>query len=92
MHKMEAANLFALLGDGDRVKTLKMLYMRDELSELALKMMVGSDDSKFDEDIKLLEEAELIIVKRGYETTYYPNKGKIDELMSFISTPCGCGK
>ncbi len=92
MHKMEAANLFALLGDGDRVKTLKMLYMREELSELALKMMIGSDDSKFEEDVKLLEKSELIIIKGDGEKMYYPNKDKIDELMSFISTPCGCGK
>lgn len=89
MHKDDAAKLFGILADGDRVKTLKKLYMLKSLSLDDLKEIIGSSDTKFNNDIKLLLDSNLI-KKDG--NNFIPNNEQIDELMNFIKTPCSCSK
>ena len=88
MHKPEAARLFLLLGDEDRVKIIKMLYIRKELTKDILLMMIGSEEDKLTKDLSLLKESQLIISNDDFN--YSINKELVDELMEFVRTPCGC--
>ena len=89
MHKEEAAKLFSVLADGDRVKIVKMLYNRGNMDFETLSLLIGSVDNKFSSDISLLMDHELIGKDKDL---FFANKARIDELMKFISTPCGCSK
>lgn len=87
MHKTEAANLFKVLSDEDRVKMVKKLYMLKSLSFDDFKNIIGSTDEKLKNDISILLDANMINLN---EKKYTPNFVLIDELMNFIKTPCNC--
>ena len=87
MHKDDAAKLFALLSDGDRVKIVKKLYMNNVLSYDELKDIIDTSEEKLKKDLSQLVSANMIKVDQN---SYTPNKDLIDELMNFIKTPCKC--
>ena len=89
MHKQEASELFSTLGNPDRVKMMNFLYNNDIVYTLPmLENLVDSLDELGD-NLKILLENNLLLKK---ENGYVCNKEKIEELMNFIITPCGCMK
>lgn len=87
MHKEEASQLFACLGDPNRVKIVKMLYNNDSLTLKALEQRIGVDSFELKSHLKTLVDANLIL---NQQEVYRCNKELVDTLMSFISTRCGC--
>lgn len=87
MHKQEAAHLFAILGDEDIVKSLKLLYNLGDLSFNELSLRVDSND--LDAKLELLIKENLVSL---IDEKYHANRELIDELMSFITTACKCMK
>ncbi|MDE5856150.1 MAG: helix-turn-helix domain-containing protein, partial [Anaeroplasmataceae bacterium] len=87
MHKEEASKLFASLGDGSRVKIVKMLYHNPVLSldNLCERMDMNSFELKA--HLNILCEVGLI---SKTEEQYSCNKELVDTLLSFIPTKCGC--
>ena len=45
MHKKEASELFKILGNEDRVKIMKMLYNRGNLTFSELLQIIGCDNA-----------------------------------------------
>lgn len=87
MHKEEASKLFASLGDGSRVKIVKMLYHNTSLSLNSLCERMGMSSSELEPHLNLLIEVELIS-KQGEQ--YTCNRDLVEALMAFITTKCGC--
>ena len=89
MHKQEASELFLVLGNPDRVKIIKFLYNNDIIYTLPMLENLVEFLDELDNNLKVLLENNLLLKK---ENGYICNKEKVDELMSFITTPCGCMK
>lgn len=89
MHKQEASELFLVLGNQDRVKIMKFLYNNDIIYTLPMLENLVEFLDELDNNLKVLLENNLLLKK---ENGYICNKEKVDELMSFITTPCGCMK
>lgn len=87
MHKDEAAYGFSVLSKPDRVKIAKMLYVRGDLSFDDLLFIIGEDEKELKEDLALMLEASLIVLK---DNMYSINKEYVDTLLDFIKKPCGC--
>lgn len=87
MHKEEAGKLFASLGDGTRVKIVKMLYHNTTLSLSNLCERMGMSSSELEPHLNILLEVGLIS-KQG--ELYSCNKDLVEALMTFITTKCGC--
>lgn len=89
MHKKEASELFKLLGNEDRVKIMKMLYNMGDLSFSELLLIIGCDEKELNYCLDLLLKSNLISLNVD---KYSCNKEYLNELLSFIITPCGCVK
>lgn len=89
MHKQEASELFLVLGNPDRVKIMKFLYNNDIIYTLPMLENLVEFLDVLEKNLKVLLENNLLLKK---ENGYICNKEKVDELMSFITTPCGCMK
>lgn len=87
MHKEEASVLFAGLGHPDRVKIVKMLYHNETLSITQLLERMGIDAANIELHLQALKELKIVKLE-GYYCSC--NKELIDQLMSFITTKCGC--
>lgn len=87
MHKDEAAYGYQILGNPDRVKITKFLYVRGDMSKDELASISSCSLEELEAHLLLMEEANLII-KNG--ETYSANKEYIDTLMDFVRVPCGC--
>jgi len=86
MHKDDAAILFGVLANGNRIKILKKLYTKGNMDLDTIQMMFDCD---IKEDLKILMNNQFI----NYQNNQYEiNKELVDQLMKFISTPCGCNK
>lgn len=90
MHKLEASELFLLLGNPDRVKIVKFLYNSDVIYSLEMiNNLVDCNQEELINHLNLLLDKEILIKK---ENGYICNKSKVYELMNFVLTPCGCMK
>lgn len=89
MHKQEVSELFLVLGNQDRVKIMKFLYNNDIIYTLPMLENLVEFLDELENNLKVLLENNLLLKK---ENGYICNKEKVDELMSFITTPCGCMK
>lgn len=87
MHKEEASKLFASLGDGTRVKIVKMLYHNTHLNLEELCERTGLNSFELKSHLILLCDVELITKEENY---FVCNKELVDTLLSFIPTKCGC--
>lgn len=93
MHKQEASILFKALGDESRVKIVKVLYNKGEICACKLLDIVECKQATLSHHLKVLSNLELITCRKdGKQRLYSCNKELVDELMSFVSTPCGCCK
>ena len=91
MHKEEASKLFKVLSDESRVKIVKVLYHRDELCACKLLEVVNCCQSTLSHHMSVLTESNLVIPRKDGKWVHYRcNKELVDQLMSFIQTPCGC--
>lgn len=87
MHKKEASELFKVLGNEDRVKIMKMLYNRGKLTFSELLQIIGCDNAELTNSLNILIGVDLV----SYDGNEYScNKDHLNELLSFIVTPCGC--
>lgn len=89
MHKNEAAELFKVLSNPECTKICKMLYNKGDLSFNDLILIIGVDSGTLKLLLHPLVEKGLVVKN---DDIYKINKEYIDELMSFISTPCGCAR
>lgn len=89
MHKKEASELFNVLGNEDRVKIMKMLYNRDDLTFKELLSIIGCDEKELTDSLEKLLYFNLITTDNEI---YSCNRELLTELLSFIVTPCGCVK
>ena len=89
MHKQEASELFLVLGNQDRIKIMKFLYNNDIIYTLPMLENLVEFLEELENNLKVLLENNLLLKK---ENGYICNKEKVDELMNFITTPCGCMK
>lgn len=89
MHKKEASELFNVLGNEDRVKIMKMLYNRDDLTFKELLSIIGCDEKELTDSLEKLLYFNLITTDNEI---YSCNRELLNELLSFIVTPCGCVK
>ncbi len=87
MHKEEASQLFLCLGDGIRVKVVKMLYHNVSLSLEQLCERMDMTSLELQKHFDILCEAKLILKE---ENKFTCNKELVDTLMTFITTKCGC--
>lgn len=87
MHKKEASELFNVLGNEDRVKIMKMLYNRDDLTFKELLSIIGCDEKELTDSLEKLLYFNLITTDNEI---YSCNRELLNELLSFIVTPCGC--
>lgn len=87
MHKKEASELFNVLGNEDRVKIMKMLYNRDDLTFKELLSIIGCDEKELTNSLEKLLYFNLITTDNEI---YSCNRELLNELLSFIITPCGC--
>lgn len=87
MHKKEASELFNVLGNEDRVKIMKMLYNRGDLTFKELLSIIGYDENELTDSLEKLLYFNLITTDNEI---YSCNKKLLNELLSFIITPCGC--
>lgn len=89
MHKEEASQLFGTLSDPNRVKITKMLYNKGELSLLELNGIMNIGNEQLINEVEVLIKSDLITKEND---KYKCNETLVLELMSFITTPCGCIK
>lgn len=89
MHKKEASELFNVLGNEDRVKIMKMLYNRGDLTFKELLSIIGCDEKGLTDSLEKLLYFNLITTDNEI---YSCNRELLTELLSFIVTPCGCVK
>lgn len=89
MHKKEASELFNVLGNEDRVKIMKMLYNRGDLTFKELLSIIGCDEKELTDILEKLLYFNLITTDNEI---YSCNRELLNELLSFIVTPCGCVK
>lgn len=87
MHKDEAAYGYGILGNPDRVKITKFLYVMGDMNKNQLASISACSLGELESHLQLMEEANLII-KNG--DMYSANKEYIDTLMDFVRVPCGC--
>ena len=87
MHKKEASELFNVLGNEDRVKIMKMLYNRGDLTFKELLSIIGCDEKELADSLEKLLYFNLITTDNEI---YSCNRELLNELLSFIITPCGC--
>ncbi len=87
MHKKEASELFNVLGNEDRVKIMKMLYNRGDLTFKELLSIIGFDEKELTDSLEKLLYFNLITTDNEI---YSCNRELLNELLSFIVTPCGC--
>lgn len=88
MHKQEASILFRALSNPNSVKVAKMLYNKGNLSNNELKLIMNIDEKSYNLALKELSDVNLIFVNEMVEL----NKPLLEQLLSFITTPCGCMK
>ena len=89
MHKKEASELFNVLGNEDRVKIMKMLYNRGDLTFKELLSIIDCDEKELTDSLEKLLYFNLITTDNEI---YSCNRELLNELLSFIVTPCGCVK
>ena len=87
MHKKEASELFNVLGNEDRVKIMKMLYNRGDLTFKELLSIISCDEKELTNSLEKLLYFNLITTDNEI---YSCNRELLNELLSFIITPCGC--
>lgn len=87
MHKKEASELFNVLGNEDRVKIMKKLYNRGDLTFKELLSIIGCDEKELTNSLEKLLYFNLITTDNEI---YSCNRELLNELLSFIITPCGC--
>lgn len=87
MHKKEASELFNVLGNEDRVKIMKMLYNRGDLTFKELLSIIDCDEKELTDSLEKLLYFNLITTDNEI---YSCNRELLNELLSFIITPCGC--
>lgn len=87
MHKEEASRLFAVLGNPDCVKIVKMLYHNEQFNLEQLSSRMDLTGIELKTHIKNLCDVELILKDNE---TYRCNRVLVDSLMSFIITKCSC--
>lgn len=87
MHKKEASELFNVLGNEDRVKIMKKLYNRGDLTFKELLSIIGCDEKELTDSLEKLLYFNLITTDNEI---YSCNRELLNELLSFIITPCGC--
>lgn len=87
MHKKEASELFNVLGNEDRVKIMKMLYNRGDLTFKELLSIIDCDEKELTDSLEKLLYFNLITTDNEI---YSCNRELLNELLSFIVTPCGC--
>ena len=91
MKKEEAALRFKALGDLSRLRIVKYLYNKGETCACKFLDIIECGQPTLSHHLKILTEAGLVSVRRdGTKMMYSCNKEAVDELMAFISTPCGC--
>lgn len=91
MDRFIASSMFKALSDDKRLKIVKVLYHGGEKCACCLLEMFDCSQSTLSHHMKILVDASLVIAREeGKWTHYSANKEKIDELMSFIETPCAC--
>lgn len=87
MHKKEASELFNVLENEDRVKIMKMLYNRGDLTFKELLSIIDCDEKELTDSLEKLLYFNLITTDNEI---YSCNRELLNELLSFIVTPCGC--
>lgn len=90
MHKQEAAQLFTIIGDEDRIKILKLLYQAKKLDRDQLNQLIGCGELHLCEHLEILKDHALIAETDEGSCTC--NRALLEELMHYIFAPCGCGK
>ncbi len=91
MHKNDAAELFKVLGNPNRVKMLKILYNTESVSKNQFAKAFDCDDKALRYHLDLLTKCNLFKMNVTNESeTYVCNRELVDELMSFVSTRCKC--
>ena len=87
MHKKEASELFKVLGKEDRLKITKIIYNLGNLTLSELLQIIGCDNAELANSLNILIGVDLV----SYDGNEYScNKDHLNELLSFIVTPCGC--
>lgn len=87
MHKQDASQLFAVLGNEDTVKMAKMLFNRGAMNYDTLHQVITQDEEALKKALTMMQECGLVFLDNDM---YQINKPLLDELLSFIVTPCGC--
>lgn len=87
--KEEAANLYKVLGDVNRLQIVKILYNLDEVCACKFLKCVKCGQSTLSFHLQTLLDAKLLSCRKdGKKVLYKVDKDKIKELMEFIYTPC----
>lgn len=87
MHRDEASELFACLGDMDRVKIMKMLYNNELMTYDQLNQRMGLEMEELKSQVLILEKLNFLSIQQDVIKC---NKNLVDTLMTFITTKCSC--
>lgn len=91
LHKEEVAELFKVLANPNRVKMVKQLYNNASKTEADFKESFDCKESALRYHLDLLVKSDLIHREGNDENPVYTiNKPLVEELMSFVMTPCHC--
>lgn len=89
MEKEQAAELFRILGDINRLKIIKILANSDEICACKFLDIVDCGQSTLSFHLSSLADSNLVTYrKEGKKVLYKINHELLDELMKFIYSPC----
>lgn len=91
LHKEEVAELFKVLANPNRVKMVKQLYNNASKTEEEFKSSFDCKETALRYHLDLLVKSDLIH-RKGEEGSfvYTINKPLVEELMTFVMSPCHC--
>lgn len=90
LHKEEVAELFKVLANPNRVKMVKQLYNNASKTEEDFKNSFDCKETALRYHLDLLVKSDLIHRDGEDHPVYTINKPLVDELMTFVMTPCHC--
>ncbi|MDY5441235.1 MAG: metalloregulator ArsR/SmtB family transcription factor [Candidatus Enteromonas sp.] len=91
MHRKEAAELLKALGHEVRIRIIKVVLKKQDITASDLIKIVGCTQPTLSHHTKILVDAGLIKLRRDWKWVHYSaNVDLINELAAFISTPCCC--
>ena len=91
MHRNEAAELLRALGHELRIRIVKVVLKKEDVTASDLIKIIGCTQPTLSHHTKILVDAGIIKVRRDWKWVHYTaNTELIAELAGFISSPCHC--